>query len=285
MSSVNLYWRQGKSIVKYPWEVVSHVVHVWTDAEKGLRVCLYTEEKRFFIFIADRSVLGKAYFELSKCAYLMGNPIALVPAGIVERDAEAVNNYVNDACKGVTLDGKLDGYLFGGDERPPSKRGSKIPESELIQSVQHKLSQPFVDWKQVDDAIAELVVGWEASHHGLQAAHSCALLLINRSDGPIRMQSPAILRGDGFVVIGVTEFLEQARILKSGGIALVFAWGHTPTAFENGMVKLTVTLDNVLIHLSSSLSKTRVEVSGGRQANFLEKNSRKMYGKYTLLLS
>jgi hypothetical protein len=283
-STVHLYWqRSSRSMFKCPWYTVSHVVFV---RDKGISLVLYKSpqlESSVMIPVSSAVIALEVYAQLTKCSYLMGNAVSVLPTDVVRRPKEDIDEYTKTYCKGLNELGELDGYRFG-SANTSMKRSLVVSERELLQKAALRLLQQL-DWQGLDSCIWRMIAEWDGSHVGLAAAHCLAGLFINKSDNPVQLANVQMLSGVDCVVLGCPGYKHDTRVLLPGGSALLFAWGYSPTPMESGTVKVLVTTENVSVLLSSEVRLTTREVVGSHKLCFLEKSVSQWWSKYVMHVS
>ena len=290
LSNLFLYWRRSNSVSKFLWANISHVVHQWSSSgDTGLKVILYNQnmlrQNFLLIPILSQSRINKAYKMLFNCSYLMGNPLATISLDAAVKGDYEVKVYMEKYCKGISIDGEFEGYKFGSSSVAMSSRRSSImSESEVLRNAQSRLSAPFIDWEIVDRSILKLLTEWDGSHVGLSASHGSAALIINRSESPINLGTLKLSHGNNFEVFGVLNFKSQSRVIRSQGAALIFAWGHSPSPMESGLVGLSLSSHYFSVNISSDIQYTGAEVSGSYQICFLEKSVSDWWSKYVVVI-
>lgn len=282
VSEMFFIWKKTAfSIYKCPWRSVSHILYV---PDMGVKFELYRDAVHgtaFLIPISDRARVADVYAKLAKCAYLMGNPVALIPFDVAARSQSEIDEYVRKYCKGVNLAGELDGYRFGSCNIP-LKRTIVESESELLNKAVLRLSAPFTGWAALDQSVWQMVTEWDVTHVGLTAAHCMAVVLINRSDSPIQLASVELVQGVEMVLFSCVEFKINSRILLPQGCAVVFAWGSSPSPMEMGEVQIAIRTDFFSLALSNDQLETHAEVFGNHRVSFLEKSASKWWSKYVV---
>lgn len=276
------YWRKSEfSIYKCPWTHISHILYV---ADTGVQFILYrdtTHGSTFLIPITDKALASSVYTKLAKCAYLMGNSVALLPLNVAERAPGEVADYMSTYCRGLNLLGELDGYKFGSANHL-SKRAIVESEGELLHNTQVRLAAPFENWASLDRIVWQLVAEWDGSHVGLNAARCTAALLINFSDNPIQLDYVHQTHGAGMTILNCVDYKSYSRTIMPRGSVLVFAWGHSPTPMESGAVKLIVSTDYFQLTISSEIAGTSVDTVGSHKVSFLEKSASQWWSKYVI---
>lgn len=325
LSDVYLFWRRKKNLWGRVWANISHCVPLGT----GLGIMLYSgalQGKAELVVIpcGTTAVLRRLYTAVAQNVHRMGNPSKVVPAALIDWQAQSLllpsasassagsNVVVGDnesleqqqqqhqqqqliqtehyrhLLRDASLLSELDGHRFGsinGKVLPPPRSG--ITEIDVLARAQHALQRGSRTWKEVDEIIWWMLWEWGCVHANLASCRIAATLLINRSDSPLQVTRVQMMMGRNVTIMGSkqTGYEAESRILWPRGYVLIVLVAFPQSPLEIGHLKATIHSAAFTLMVASTQRESSCEAKGGFTTGFLEKTVSEWWSKYVVLIS
>jgi hypothetical protein len=298
-----------------------------------------TAFRLYSILVGNKKLMGNPaivlpveYYNITKSAGKGGNSNMTSNGGLTNSSSSANNTQSHDilACfeplaedhfnrvictgNGISLNGELDGYLFG------SANGIKLREitgsaEDVIRRAEANLAKPIplsvgqatpansssqpatnsvppaTKWRVLDERVWVVIWEWLCTHHGLNTARCNATVLINKSQSPFQINRMRMLYGKCVHLLGSLEhtgFDPSTRLLYPGGVVVVLCIAYAPSPIEVGHLKVLLKCSHgCKITIASTQSESSVEAGGGGkfELSLLEKTVSEIWSKYVIVIS
>lgn len=192
---------------------------------------------------------------------------------------------------------ELDGYRFGSANDKIS--GTHINthtgnvyataravgrEEDVLRRAKDKIERGCRYWRQLDEALAQLLCEWRLAHSQLAACRCCVALIVNQSESPIQLTRIQMLMGKQVTLLGseATGYEAESRLLGSRGYVVVFLAAFPQSPLEAGHLKAKISSVAFNGVLASTQRETSCEAKGGFTLGFLEKTVSEWWSKYVI---
>jgi hypothetical protein len=328
ISEMYLFWRSGRKLWGRMWSNISHCVLMENNT---VGICLYfssgdrhyqiTQIKCYSPVAAQR-----LYAVLVANKTLMGNPVAVLPLDFFLQHwhmpiPEKKFSLTVCAGNGLSLNGEIDGYLFG------SANGLKMREitgsaEDVIRRAEANLAKSIrfsdriisagggkrcldqsgssadassgtdgTSWKLLDDRVWVVIWEWLCTHHGLNTARCSATIIVNKSEAPFQIIRMRMLYGKTVYLFGSkdTGYDPTNRILQPCGHVVMLAVAYAPSPLEVGHLKVILKCtQGAKITIASTQSESSVECAASGNSlvlSLLEKTVSEIWSKYVVVVS
>ena len=259
---------------------------------------------------ANRASAIKLYSTLTRFAYRMGNPAAVVPLEdhLAEdtcysgQDSEA--SQAAQPQQGLTRRSSIgsatatSSYKFGTANKREN-RCSTMSEAQIFASMRLDLEKVSLGMLQeqggadryhklLDEATWQLICMWRSNHHLVFNPSRCAAcLIVNNSPHYVQVMDFELKEGKDYVILGVGEGYDKdsRSLVAAGGAVIIFAFGYVPTLTDLAHVKLRLFTSAFSAVISTRRNRSDIANQSGFHAGYVEKVQADYWTKSVIVIN